>query len=599
MSVVVRSMGRPELRLALESVSRQTHPLLDVVVVDATGGGHPPLPAIAWRAGHRLRVVGGDRRLPRPVAANVGLDAIAGEWFCFLDDDDTYDSHHVSALIEASRRHPQALVVYGQTRILNAAGEVEKVFGAPFNRALMYFGPLFYWQASLISRRVIDLGCRFDESMDVSEDRDFVHQVAEHGDFHFEPVVTFNYRPDLGTSGTGHGSNRDVARTVRFEDRLRAKWAGPSTYHTTRVMSWMRRGIDAYLSGDVVGARVAFERVIRTYPDDPNALHALARLELDDGRYDDAQRLVARALEFNPDAAEYHLTCAHALAKLGRIAEARQAAVRALADHRFAEAARQLLQRLPGREVTGTWSMSVARKPTRNGPCRCGSGRRYKDCCGMLAPSLAVAAERPAVDPRGRGEAAASSQATDAPPANLFEDIGLASLRRMAQTLRDRIRARGAGRIEAPSGSGKPQVHLVGRFAADRRNLADALGLAALLAGEAEVILWSVVDEEPNPSVGAAGIRRLRPTRDDVPQGGTLIVLEGDIEIGSWIGLVRGCTRVVLATTSLAEVVAALTHVEENAEITAVDFMHPSQASFEQAGLGGIVHHPPTDRVTG
>jgi glycosyltransferase involved in cell wall biosynthesis len=121
-SVIVRSMGRPELAEALESVTRQDYPSLETVVVDATGGHHPPLPSLPRHNGHVIRMVGGDRPLPRAHAANVGLLAARGEWLCFLDDDDTYDRHFVSAMEEAARDHPGALVVYGRVKMLRADG---------------------------------------------------------------------------------------------------------------------------------------------------------------------------------------------------------------------------------------------------------------------------------------------------------------------------------------------------------------------------------------------------------------------------------------------------------------------------------------------
>ncbi|MFZ1318676.1 MAG: glycosyltransferase, partial [Candidatus Nitrotoga sp.] len=228
-SVIVRSMGRPELRVALESISRQDYPNVEVIVVDATGGNHPTLPAIAWQTGHSIRIVGGHRQLPRPQAANEGLQAVHGEWFCFLDDDDTYDFDFLSAMLNASREHPETLLVYGKARMLDANGNVTKLFGSPFNRAMMYYGPLFYWQAAIIRRKVIELGCCFDETFEICEDRDFLHQIAEHCDFAFVPVVGFNYRPDLGTSGTGPGANRDRPRILRSENLLRAKWAKASS----------------------------------------------------------------------------------------------------------------------------------------------------------------------------------------------------------------------------------------------------------------------------------------------------------------------------------------------------------------------------------
>ncbi len=359
-SIVVRSMGRSELRLALESIAAQDYPRIEIVLVDATGGTHPPLPDIGWRPGHMLRKVGGDRRLPRPVACNVGLDAVHGDWFSFLDDDDTYEPHHVSTLIKATLENPDALVVYGKSNMLGPDGQVEKVFGTPFNRAMMYYGPLFYWQASLIARRVRDLGCRFDEALEVCEDRDFLNQIAEYGDFVFVPIVTFNYRPDLGTSGTGRGPNRDEARMQYFDGMLRAKWAGPREYHTTRVVAGVRQAIDAYGRGDVTECRRRLERVLSEYPDDPSAMHALGRLNLEANRLDEAETLVRRALEYIPNAAEFHYTHSLILEGLGDFQKAHQAARLARTVPAFKQLAEQLLSRLPASEPTNEASIATA-----------------------------------------------------------------------------------------------------------------------------------------------------------------------------------------------------------------------------------------------
>ena len=359
-SIVVRSMGRPELRLALESIAAQDYPRIEIVLVDATGGTHPPLPDIAWRPGHVLHKVGGDRRLPRPMACNVGFDAVHGDWFSFLDDDDTYEPHHVSTLIEAVRENPDALVVYGQSNMLGPDGRVEKVFGIPFNRAMMYYGPLFYWQASLIARKVRDLGCRFDEALEICEDRDFLNQIAEHGDFVFVPTVTFNYRPDLGTSGTGRGANWDAARMQYFDGMLKAKWAGPREYHTTRVGDGVRQAIVAYARGDVAESRKRLERVLSEYPDDPNAMHAMARLNLEANRLGEAERQVRRAIEYIPHAAEFHYTYAMILERLGEIQKARQAAQLARIDPVFKKLAEKLLSRLPASEPAGETSLARA-----------------------------------------------------------------------------------------------------------------------------------------------------------------------------------------------------------------------------------------------
>ncbi len=398
-SIVVRSMGRPHLRKALESICQQDHATLEVLVVDATGGQHPPLPELPWKAGHVVRLVSTGEPLQRPQAANAGLFAATGEWLCFLDDDDYYDSNFVSAMVRAAQRFPEHLVVYGSSRMVDASGAVTHEFGVPFNRALMFCGPLLYWHAALIQRRVITLGCRFDETLTVCEDRDFLSQIAQHGDFAFVPVTASNYNVTLGTSGTALGENRHPERHIPFESRLRAKWAGSGLYHLQRAAAGSREAVAAYFRGDTDGAVAAFERVLAQYPDDPNALHGLGRIALERRQLDSARKHVARAVHIRPDAAEYRMTLALILRDAGEHELAREHANAAVSEANFRDAALHLLSDLPALpqqalsahiSIASTMTafsaatQSTVRPPSRMSLCSCGSGLRYKNCHGHI-----------------------------------------------------------------------------------------------------------------------------------------------------------------------------------------------------------------------
>ena len=109
-SILIRSMDRPTLQRALDSVAAQDYPNVEVVVV-AAGGSHRDL---AERCGaFPLRLVRSARPLARAEAANVALEAARGDWFNFLDDDDELLPIHVSHLRAAldgeSGRAPRAL----------------------------------------------------------------------------------------------------------------------------------------------------------------------------------------------------------------------------------------------------------------------------------------------------------------------------------------------------------------------------------------------------------------------------------------------------------------------------------------------------------
>ena len=454
-SVVVRSMGRRELRHALAAIAAQDYPAIEVIVVDATGGQHPELPALTWRPGHALRLVSRGDRLSRPVAANVGLESVRGRWFTFLDDDDTCESDHVSTLVLAARDHPDALVVYGAGRLLDHEGRVQKAFGLPFNRALMHFVPLFYWQAALISTRARDLGCRFDPAFAVCEDRDFLAQIARHGDFVFVPSAsTFNFRPDLGTSGTGRGPNRDESRLARYEKLLHARWAGTGTFHNERVLQRCRNAVRAYFAGELDKAKDILAGVLAHYADDPNALNGMARVALAEGRIDDAERYVHRAIDITPHAPEFRETLA---------------SVDACRARSFAAAA-------------GDGGSS-----SRLALCSCGSGRRYKNCCGRLrrqenalSPVDPIAEQAKALLERGEAYAARDALRAATAGAGASRELLLA-----------------AGRLELELDAPTAAFPLLERALAFGRDSEsgqwlDASG-AALARHEREASLWTAI----------------------------------------------------------------------------------------------------------
>jgi glycosyltransferase involved in cell wall biosynthesis/Flp pilus assembly protein TadD len=393
-SVIVRSMGRPHLERALASLARQDYPSLEVLVVDATGGKHPPLPDIRWPSGHIVRLVCTGQPLLRAPASNAGLQAVTGTYFTFLDDDDTHEPYYVSQMVAQAAQHPDALLIYGSSNLLDSDGRLTGRFGVDFNRALMFIGPLFYLHAALIQRRVIELGCRFDESFALSEDRDFVAQIAAISDLVRVPVTAANYYTEAGTSGTG--TNRNLGSFLPVERQLRAKWAGEGVHHWHRATQQSRRAVQTYFSGDVARAQSIFADVLIDYPEDPNALHGLARIALDSGDAARALGSAARSVDIAPAVAEYRLTLAQVHHALGDDHRARDHALVAAEDAAFHDAATKLLQSLllpqhlaelsatSATMLSASAAPSTTATPSRLAPCPCGSGKRYKDCHGQL-----------------------------------------------------------------------------------------------------------------------------------------------------------------------------------------------------------------------
>jgi glycosyltransferase involved in cell wall biosynthesis len=540
-TIVVRSMGRPELAGALACLAAQDHAPLDVVVVDATGGSHPPLPDVAWRDGHRVRVIGGSERLNRTAAANAGLDAVRGEFFGYLDDDDACEPTHVSTLVRAAREHPDALAVYGRAQWLRPDGTLERLHGLPFNRMLLFHGPIMCWQAALFRRRVVELGCRFRPEFDRMEDRDFVAQVADRGELVMIDAATFRFRPDLGTSGTGRGANDDRARSALIDLRLRDAWFGAGTFHTARTLRFALRAQARFAEGRLDEARVVLDAGLAEYPEDPNMLHGLALVALARGDLDPAEDFALRALAVHAGMADVHAT-------LARIRAARDARI------------------LPFPSAT----VSAPATPGRLAACPCGSGLRYKACCGRVddrRSALREASPPPhdesairdtarALDTAAPAEAAASlcrlaAAALDAGHDELALELASRALatsedpsaRRLFETAGERVGrpAREASlrdfarRFLEHRGPAVPvsgRVHIVGDFRDDKPDRATAAGVKRDPRWS-EAYLWYT--ESPAGPIEAHAVHLMSALRAPVMRGDTFILLVGSAPPGEWL----------------------------------------------------------------
>jgi hypothetical protein len=217
-SVIVRTMGRPTLPKALDSIAAQTHRPMEIVLVDAAGNSA----GFAAYGGLPVRVV---RKGPldRARAANAGLEAARGGWVMFLDEDDVIESTHVADLLlaAANARLPAA---YSQTRLVTASGRGDRVFGGPFDRLALFRSNYLAIHAVLFNRALVTQGCRFDETLPTFEDWDFWLQVAMRTPLAFSGHATAIYRVESGESGAGSGANLDREAVLAQRERLMRKW---------------------------------------------------------------------------------------------------------------------------------------------------------------------------------------------------------------------------------------------------------------------------------------------------------------------------------------------------------------------------------------
>ncbi len=220
-SVIIRSIGRPEIADALISIAAQTYPSIEVLVVQACSGPPMVLPEAASRL--PLRLVGEGHALGRSRAANLGLEHARGEYLTFLDDDDWWLPEHLAVLAERLHRATERAAYSGVSCVQKKAGEWQEVhvFNDPFDAARLLVDNFIPIHSVLFHRSLVEEGCRFDQDLDVYEDWDFWLQVARRTEMLHEGRVTAIYRL---ASGTGFGVTASPREVDQARARLFAKW---------------------------------------------------------------------------------------------------------------------------------------------------------------------------------------------------------------------------------------------------------------------------------------------------------------------------------------------------------------------------------------
>ncbi len=228
-SVIIRSIDRPSLSEALQSVAIQTYQNIEVVVVNAIGREHSSLGEKCGR--YPLRICGGDKPLRRSGAANIGLDSATGEYLIFLDDDDIFLPDHIEVLMDALLSQSEARLAYAgireETRFSDGSEGPVVIRNEPFDANKLFAENYIPMHAVLFNRTLLNEGVRFDETFEHYEDWDMWVQMALRTDFIHVSRVTGCYR---NNGGCGFGLEPDRALEARakaaFFEKWRHRWSG-------------------------------------------------------------------------------------------------------------------------------------------------------------------------------------------------------------------------------------------------------------------------------------------------------------------------------------------------------------------------------------
>lgn len=228
-SIIVRSAGRNELLIALDSIAGQTYDSIEVVVVDVLGTDCLSLADTCGR--FPLRTVCANRHLPRAEAANVGLDAVSTDcaFITFLDDDDWLLPDHVQLLYDAVTTGAEARAAYTGVLCLEplANGGFKQVykFNEPYDATRLLLENYLPIHAVLFDRTLLSEKLRFDETLDLYEDWDFWIQLSQ-----LTPIIhidrfTSVYRITAESGFGVHSDNPEIESGRRIVvDKWRQQW---------------------------------------------------------------------------------------------------------------------------------------------------------------------------------------------------------------------------------------------------------------------------------------------------------------------------------------------------------------------------------------
>ena len=223
-SIIITTHSRPRLLPRAVESARLSGRDPEIVVVDdastdETGEVCRALPGIRHVRVERNRGVAGAR--------NVGIEASAGEYLSFLDDDDERLPGSLDAQVERLEAEPGAALIYGQALVVGGSGAAPaRVYPERCPQGDLFWellGQNFIPCGSVLLRRsCLQRVGPLDAGVPGLDDWDLWVRLAEH--FTFIAAETPVYRWRQSSPGSGQGSSSG-ARMVRMAVRqFRERW---------------------------------------------------------------------------------------------------------------------------------------------------------------------------------------------------------------------------------------------------------------------------------------------------------------------------------------------------------------------------------------
>ncbi len=200
-SIIVRTKDRPRfLRAAVESIQHQDYPAVEVIIVN-DGGCDLDIAALEKSCDRlRFQYIRHDHCRGRSQAAAAGLEKVSGQYFGFLDDDDTLLPHHVSTLVQFLQKSDYRIAysnVEEYRKVFDPQSQQYQstlihTYAHDFNAIELLFYNYIPFNALLFHRQLIPQ-FHFDPELELYEDWDLLIRLSLKQAFYHIDRVTAIY----------------------------------------------------------------------------------------------------------------------------------------------------------------------------------------------------------------------------------------------------------------------------------------------------------------------------------------------------------------------------------------------------------------------
>ena len=273
------------LPASLDSVLAQTFEDWEILLVDDGSTDHTRelIEARMPEFRGRLRYIYQKNR-GLPAARNTALKHAAGQYIAILDADDVWLERRLERAVAALDQHPEAGLVHGPVRRIDASG---RVIGEParpprrylsgdiaediYTRRAHILCPTVTFRASCL--RVTGL---FDETMRATEDRDLWFRIASHYAVLYLDEILAHYR--ISPGAMSQNLDRMLNAQMQFVEKHRfAPRVSAASYRLALAGIYRERGDALFNRGELGSAIECYAKSVKNHPFDFKNVYMLAR----------------------------------------------------------------------------------------------------------------------------------------------------------------------------------------------------------------------------------------------------------------------------------------------------------------------------------